>query len=139
MQHDTKQVCRFPFSHPSLHASICLSAPSSVCPFLYSSIRPSIHHPSMFVPPSIGPSIHPFLHLFIRLCLPIHPSMNLSICLFVHLSIYSSIHQPIIYTTSPTRVTGMLKPILADFGREMGYTLGRLPMYHWANTETNKH
>lgn len=35
------------------------------------------------------------------------------------------------------RVTEMLKSIPANFGQEVGYTLGWLPHYHRANTETN--
>lgn len=36
------------------------------------------------------------------------------------------------------KVTRKLKPVTADFGREMGYTLGGKVIYYRANTETNQ-
>lgn len=44
----------------------------------------------------------------------------------------TSIHPYIILTT--IRVALKLEPFLCDFGLEAGYTLGRLPFYHWENT-----
>lgn len=122
-----------------MHLSVCPLLRLSVHSFILPSVHPSTIYPCL--------SLYLLVHRFIYSCIyssvcdcpSMHPGIYPSVSLSIHPFFHPYIHQPIIYTTSPTRVTGMLKPILADFGREMGYTLGRLPIYHWANTETNNH